>query len=286
MSIKKKKRRKSRAPIKPVVVEETVEDGKEEYRDEFQTNVGGRIEKLGDSLKGKGKSIIYSLLGFSVILLLIGGFFLWKRNQNLRAQTALGSAIETQQAFVTDAPVPEIESQQTFKTTKARAEAAIKKFQAVADNYGSPYSERAKYFIAVNKLITDKPNGMKELQQIASGSDENAMLAKFALGQEYESDGKLDEALKLYQELIAAEDPVISKDTLNFAVAGIYKEQGKEKEAADLYFNIANGASERKDSEGNQLPFTRIDNAALAELKKLDPERAKKIKVPEEPKVG
>ncbi|MCB1023546.1 MAG: tetratricopeptide repeat protein, partial [Acidobacteria bacterium] len=166
-------------------------------------------------------------------------------------------------------------------TEKARAEAAIKEFQVVADSYGNPYKEKALYFIAVNRLDIDRDAGIKELTAIAAGTGETAALAKFALAQAQSSVGKYDDAVKLYQELAKLDETVIAKETVNFELGKVYEKQNKKKEAVDIYFNIAKAASELKDGDGKPIPFSQTAAEAKSKLEQLAPERAKEIKEPE-----
>ncbi|MCB1025856.1 MAG: hypothetical protein KDB79_15785, partial [Acidobacteria bacterium] len=105
MAITKKKRRKSRQP-QQVVLPETEEKGKVQYRDEFQKDVGSRLEELGSKLEGQGRNILYGLAALAIIAVLAGIFYTWNRRSNNAAQSALGSAIETSQAIVSEAPIP------------------------------------------------------------------------------------------------------------------------------------------------------------------------------------
>jgi hypothetical protein len=84
----------------------------------------------------------------------------------------------------------------------------------------------------------------------------------------------------VYQELIGLNDPIVAKETLNFELAAIYEKQGKKKEAADIYFDIAKAASEAKDSEGKPVPMTETARNAKTKLEELDPERSKQIAEP------
>ena len=79
---------------------------KKPYRDDFQRNVGAQVEDLGKKFEGKGKTIMYALAAVGVLVLLIGIYSIWSRRTNNAAQAALGKAIETAQAQVTDSPLP------------------------------------------------------------------------------------------------------------------------------------------------------------------------------------
>lgn len=252
---------------------------KKTYVDPFQQQVVPRLEEAGKKLEGKGKTILYGLGALVVVALLIFLVMRWTRSSGGAAQAALGKAIETSQARITDTP-PAGSAAKTFKSEKDRAEAAIPEFQAIVDKFGGSVGEKAKYFIAVNRLSIDRPAAISELEGLSSGSSETARMAKFALAQTRTDDGKLDEAVALYQELLGASDPLVAKDTLNFNIAKIYEKQGKNQEAADIYFNIAKAASDAKDMDGKPIRMTETATDAKDKLKELDPERAKQIPEP------
>lgn len=286
MAITKKKRKKRMIPKATEVPLTQEEKDKIQFKDEFQKSVGEKIEDFGDRFQGKGKNILYGIAALGVLAIVIGIFFMWNQRSNDKAQAALGDAIETSQAIVTDSPVPATFTGKAFKTEKERATTAIKQFQAVADNYSGDYAEKAKYFIAVTRLKIDRAAGIKELEALTSANDEVGAMSKFALAQARTDDGKLDEAAKLYQELLKIDDSVVAKDTINFELAQIYQKQNKTKEAADLYFAIAKQASEAKDAEQNPVPLSQTAREAKEKLEEIAPERAKQIKEPETPPMG
>ncbi|NNE67574.1 MAG: hypothetical protein HKN33_13500 [Pyrinomonadaceae bacterium] len=281
MTIKKKKRRKKRAPKQYELPETQEEKAKVQYRDDFQTTVGKKLEDFGSKLEGKGRMIMYGIGALIVLAVIAGLFYMSQRRADNRAQAALGEAIKTSSARITDAPQPPDAIEKVFKTKKERAEAAITELQNVSTTYGGQYAEKAAYLIAINRLDIDRAAGIKELEGIATGSTKEASMAKFALAQTRVDDGKLDEAAKLYSELLQADDPVISKVTINTALAKIYEKQGKKKEAVAIYFEIAKAASEAKDAQDKPIPLTQSETEAKAKLEELDPEKAKEIKEPE-----
>jgi hypothetical protein len=250
---------------------------KKKYVDPFQAQVVPRIEKAGEKLEGKGKTILYGLGAIAVIALLIFLFMRWSRGTSAEAQAALGKAIATSQAQISETGTPPTSAGKTYKTEKERAEAAIAEFQQVVDKFGGAAAEKARYFIAVNRLFVDRPAGIQELEGMTSASSDVAKLAKFALAQTRVEDNRLDEAAALYKELAGMDDAVVAKDTINFELAKIYEKQDKKKEAADLYYNIAKAASEAKDADGKPVRMTETATESKARLKDLDPERAKEI---------
>lgn len=253
------------------------------FQDEFQTGVGKKVEEFGSQFAGKGKNLLYALAAVAVLAVLIGIFSAYNRRSNNAAQTALGKAIDVSQTQVSDSPVPAGSTDKVFKTERERAEAAIGEFQTVADKYGNPVRDKAKYFVAVNRLLIDRPTAVQELEGLSKDSGEVGTLSKFALAQAKTDDGKLDEAAALYQELAALGNPILARDTINFELAKIYEKQGKNAEAADLYFNIAKPASEAKDLEDKSIPLSQTARDAREKLERLNPEKAKEIKTDEPP---
>jgi tetratricopeptide (TPR) repeat protein len=250
------------------------------YTNPLQQQVGSRLEDVGRSFEGKGRTILYGAAALVVLIALLLVFMNWSKRSNAAAQTALGKAIETSQAQISETGTPAGSTQKTYKTERERAEAAIAEFQGVADKFGGDVADKAKYFIAVNRLVLDRPAGIAELEALAGSGSEVGSLAKFALAQTRNEAGRADEAVVLYQELLNSSDSVIAKDTINFEIAKIYEKQGKKQEAADIYFNIAKAASEAKDLDGKPVRMTETATESKAKLTQIDPERAKQIVEP------
>lgn len=248
------------------------------YEDAFQQTANKSILNASNQLAGKGKTILYAIAAVVVLAVLVGLFYAWNRRSSGAAQTALGKAIETAEAPVTTQPLPPTYTGKAFKTEKERAEAAITEFTNVANTYGGEVREKAQYFAAVNRLNVDRNAAIADLENLAKSSDETGSLAKFALAQAKQGDGKLDEAVTVYSDLAKSNDSVIAKDTINFEIASIYDKQGKKKEAADLYYTIAKTASEAKDADGKSIPMTQTARLAKEKLEAIDPARASEIK--------
>lgn len=250
---------------------------KKTYVDPIQQKVIPRIEDAGKKLEGSGKTILYGIAALAVLVILVTVFMRWNNRSSGAAQAALGKAIETSQASISETSPPAGSTQKSFKTEKERAESAIAEFQIVVDKFGGDAGEKAKYFIAISRLAIDRPAAIQELEGLTNSNSETGKLAKFALAQTRVGDNRLDEAAALYQELAAMSDPIVAKDTVNFELAKIFEKQGKKQEAVDIYFNIARTASEAKDADGKPIPLTDTATKAKEKVKELDPEKAKEI---------
>jgi tetratricopeptide (TPR) repeat protein len=256
---------------------------RELQHDKFRDTAGVIFDRLGDKFEGKGRTILYGIVGALVLVLLIGLYVRWSNRKADEAKRAMGRAIaiaSTPLAGDTTAADP---NAPTFSSEQERAQKAIDEFEKVAAKYGDPYRIEARYFVGTNLLAIDRNKAMVELAEVSKSSiAEVATLAKFALAQAKEADAKLDEAGKLYSELAAQNISVITADTANLRLAGVFEKQGKKQEAADLLFNIVDAARKAKDTDGTPMPLSAAARDATEKLQQLDPDRYSKL-TPETP---
>lgn len=250
------------------------------YTNPLQKQVSEKLDEVGKTFEGKGRTILYGIAAVVVLAILVTLFLSWSRRSSGAGQTALGKAIETSQARISETGTPAGSTAKTFKTEKERAEASIAEFQAVADKFGGDVGEKAKYFIAVNKLDVDRVAAITEIEGLASKGGDVGKMAKFALAQTRVNDNKQDDALTIFQELAKMDDPIVAKDTINIEIAKILEKQGKKAEATDIYFNIAKAAADAKDMDGKAITPSQTATDAKGKLTELDPERAKQIPEP------
>jgi tetratricopeptide (TPR) repeat protein len=258
---------------------------RELQHDKFRDTAGKIFDRLTDRLEGKGKAIVYGIIGVAVLAALIGFWFNWRHRKTDEAQRALGRAIAISSAPVSTGGLnpPVSPTGPSFSSEQERAQKAIEEFEKVAAKYGDPYRAEARYFIATNLLYSDREKGLSELAEISkSAVPEVSVLATFALAQAKEADAKYDEAAQLYAQLAQKNSTVITPETANLHLASILEKQGKKKEAADLLFNIVEPSRKAKDSDGLPLQPSAAAREASDKLQKLDPDRYAKL-TPEAP---
>lgn len=257
---------------------------RELQHDRFRDTTMGLVDRLGNRLEGRGRTILYGIGGLIVAGLLILFFVKWSNRKADEARQALGRAITISTANV-GTPLPGADtSLPTFNNEMERSQRAIDEFDKVATKYGDPYRSQARYFIASNRLAIDRPKAITELTELGSSSvPEVAALSGFALAQVKESDGKLDEAAQIYSDLARLNGPTISQETANLKLAKVYQKQGKKKEAADLLFNIVDASRKAKGADNQPAPVSSAAREAADELKKLDPDRYAQLPPEQQP---
>ncbi|HYJ86669.1 MAG TPA: hypothetical protein VEW46_11480 [Pyrinomonadaceae bacterium] len=256
---------------------------RELQHDRFRDTAMTVLDRLGDKLEGKGKPILYGLIGLVVLGALVGFYVTWNSRKKDEARRAMGRAIAIAATPVSPMSPSIDPNAPKFTTERDRAQKAIEEFQKVSAKYGDPYRTEARYFIATNLLYVEREKAISELVELSKVSiPEVAMLSKFALAQVKESDTKYDEAAQLYSELAALNSTVVTPETANLRLANVYDKQGKKKEAVELLFNIADASRKAKDDDGTPLPPSSAGREAAEKLQKLDPERYAKL-TPEAP---
>ena len=247
--------------------------------DKFRDTTMLLADRMAERVSGRGRQILYTILAVVVVAAAGYGIYRWWHKKSEEAEAAMGRAIAIARAEINANP-PTNSKDPVFPTEEARAQRTIEEFQKVASKYGDPYRTEAKLFIARSLLITDHDKGVAELQSLSGGSGETAVLAKFALAQAKESDGKLDEAAALYSEIAKMNAKIVSAESANLRLAKVYEKQGKNKEAADLLFNLVSAARAARDKDGKAIPESAASRDATQELLKLDPERHKQLPAP------
>jgi len=246
---------------------------RELQQDRFRDTTMDFFDRLGDSLEGQGRTILYGLGALLLAGILVFAFVKWRHKKTNEAEWALGHAITITKAPVMSTPVAG-STELSFPSEVERAQKAIAEFEKVAAKYGDPYRTESRYFIASNLLVLDRQKGLAELQQLSNSNiAEVAALSKFALAQAKESDGQFDDAVKLYTELAKLNSPTVSAETANLRLAKVYEKQGKKKEAADLLFNIVDASRKAKGADNQPIPTSAAAREAADELQKLDPDR-------------
>ncbi len=250
--------------------------------DRFRDTTMLLADRMAERAAGRGRQILYGLAAIVIVAAAAYGIVRWRHKHAEEAEQAMGRAIAMNDAEISSSPAPGSHDP-VFSTPQERSERAIQEFEKVAAKYGEPYRSEARYFIVTNKLVTDRASAETELQSLSQGNSEIAILAKFALAQTKESDGNLDEAARLYNEVAKAGSGTVTPDIANLRLASVYDKQGKKSEAADLLFSIVATARKAKDKDGKPLPESAASRAAAQQLLKIDPTRHAQLPPPPSP---
>ena len=169
---------------------------RELQHDRFRDTTMGLLDRLGNSLEGKGRTILYGFGGVLLVGLLVVVVFKWNARRGDEAREALGRGIDISTATISTTPATG-SSGITFPSEQDRSKSAIAEFEKVAAKYGDPYRLK-RYFIAMNRLTIDRERTLNCLHWRRKPSSEVSTLAKFALAGQRD-DGKLESRSNLHR---------------------------------------------------------------------------------------
>jgi predicted negative regulator of RcsB-dependent stress response len=189
---------------------------KELKQDKFALEVGQTVEFLSEH---RQQSVRYGAAGL-IAILLIAGFFVWRSHQRTARETAMAAALEIRRAQV--GPPQGDERTKTFATEQDKAKAELAAFSNLAAKYsGSSEGIVAQYYVGAIAASQGNTRGaeaaLKEV--IDSGEANYASLAKMALADVYQGDGKVAEAEKLLRSLVDKPTDFVSKEQATMALA-------------------------------------------------------------------
>ena len=177
----------------------------------------------------------------AVVAVCVGGLVYWSLRA-AAADSALGAALDTYGAPLAMPGAPaEIG---VYASASERSKAAHEQFAAVAAKYGwLPEGAKARYFAGV----TDQELGQTaaaetELKQVAGawswGNRDLSNLAKLALAGLYRQTGRDAQAIDLYNELAAKPSETVSTAAAQLDLADLYAARGKQDQARALWAKV------------------------------------------------
>ena len=196
---------------------------KELKQDEFTST----YEAFQDYVREHYRELIVAAFAAFVVIGAVSGWKIYSRNQEAAANTLLGNALNSFHAYVgaasTDALAP---GQASFPTANAKYKKAIEQFNLVAQKYPRQRAaEIARYHIGFcQSELGDNAAAIKTLQAASAASDRQIRaLSRFALAGVMVKADKLNDAVKIYEDLAAHPTTSVPKATAMMALADAYK---------------------------------------------------------------
>jgi len=153
-----------------------------------------------------------------VVVVLIFGFGVYRRNQHAARQEALAQAIRVQEAPVGVSATGGL----AFPTEDAKSQASLKSFTDLLAKYsGSEEGEIAQYYVGSIKADQGKLAEAEKLFLDVSqkGDEKYASLAKLSLAQLYFADGRDAQGEKVLRDLMSSPTVFVSKEQATITLA-------------------------------------------------------------------
>jgi tetratricopeptide (TPR) repeat protein len=186
----------------------------------------------------------WSIVAVIALLVVVGGLVLWSF-QSAAADKALGAALDTYDAPLLQPGAPAEAG--AYATAADRSKAANQQFADVAGKYGwLPEGAKAHYFAGItDEDLGQNAQAETELKTAAGSFDHNlANLAKLALAGLYHHTQRDQQAIDIYNELTSKPSATVSANVAQLDLADVYASQGKQDEARKLWAKIKDGDKE------------------------------------------
>lgn len=214
------------------------------------------------TVEHKTKLMVAGVVLALVIAAVIGGWYYTER-QDEKASVDFGKALQTVDTPVRPAGMPAQPDSPSFASAKERATEAHKQFQALVDKYPHTHvADFSRYFLGVTSAeLGDNAAAERELKTVAGYRNQDlSALAKLALAGVYRDANRTKDAIDLYKQLMEKPSHTVSKAAAEFQLAETYQAAGMTVDAKKQYEQIQKEAPAQ--SEAGQLA-----SAKLQELK-------------------
>jgi TolA-binding protein len=213
------------------------------------------------TVEHQGKMIVGAIVLVVAILAALGSWY-YLAKQNEKASVDFGKAVQVLDTPVRPAGMPAQPDSPSFASYNERATEARKQFQAVIDKY--PHSRAADfshYFLGTTAAsVGDNATAEHELRTVAAYHNEDlSSLAKLALASVYRNSNRTKEATDLYKQLIDKPTRTVNKPSAEMALAETYQATGMTADAKKLYEQIQ--------KESPTGPAAQLAASKLQELK-------------------
>jgi len=208
-----------------------------------QNEFAATTAKVMGAVAENRSRVLITVLAAVVLVVAVGGFFMWRKSQADRAGALLGIALDTATSPISPpSTLPgTAQAPGTFPTAKARSEAALKLFQDLAAAYPSTDAGlTAKYEAAGELLSLGRTPEAEALynEVVATNSRVYAPMARLALAQAKLVGGKYDEAVKMFTELSGDRDGAAPVDGVLMQLAQASVKAGKVDDARAAYKRV------------------------------------------------
>lgn len=188
--------------------------------------------------KGRSELITKVGLGVVIVLALSGISWLFVSRRATNASELLSDAFRYHEAVVAN-PIPPGVKGYAFTTEDEKDRKAFEAFQKAADEYPSHNGEVGRLYAVIHQLNFDPEKADATLKELASKDSDVGAQAKLLRADRLVAAGKFDEALSEYNRLKASPYG-IPVQVINIAIGKLNEAQGKNSEAVELYFGVAN----------------------------------------------
>jgi len=211
-----------------------------------ENEVASTVARAKEAYETYRKPILAGVVALTVIVVLAVALVAWRSQTAGQARVMLADAMAAERAQVAPAPVPGTAPAPppagSYPTEKARNEAALAKFMAVANAYPSSDAGIAARYHAAAMLTALGRNteAVKRYQEVLdrSGSSVYGQMSKLGMADAQVAAGQYDQAIAVYKEMSANKDGYLPVDGILMQLARAYGAAGKQADARQTFKRI------------------------------------------------
>jgi TolA-binding protein len=234
-----------------------------------ENEVAHTVARVRETYEMYQKPIMAALVGVVAIVVIAVGFVSWRSQSDASARTMLADAMATERAQVAP-PVPGEPGKPappqlagSFPTDKARNEAALAKFIAVANSYPSAEAGIAARYHAAALLTALGRNGeaAQRYQEVVdrAGNTVYGPMARLGMADAQVADGKFDQAIATYKDMSGNKDGQLPVDGILMQLGRAYGAAGRQPDARQTFKRIVD--------EFPQSPYAAEAKRAMDQIK-------------------
>jgi predicted negative regulator of RcsB-dependent stress response len=211
-----------------------------------ENEVAHWVLELKDQYEANRKAISYGLLALLVLAVAVFGTMAWRSMSANKAAAMLAEAMTVAEAPVTTPVAGEagklpVQPAGTYPSERARFEAALPKFLAVADAYPEAQAGLvARYRAAAAMVAMGRADeGIQQYRQVTEkGTGVIAAMAKLGVADAQLAGGKFDDALAGLKELADKPGDDMPADGVLMQLGRAYRLAGKAADARKSFQRI------------------------------------------------
>jgi TolA-binding protein len=232
-----------------------------------ENEVASTVARVREAYESYRTPILAVAVGVAVVVVGVAGFIAYRSQTSSRSSELLADAMTIEQTRVAPAPVPGAAPAPApagaFPTEKARDEAALARFIAVADEYPSTDSGIAARYHAAALLTALGRNteAVQRYQEVVdrAGNSVYGQMAKLGMADAEAAAGKFDAAIATYRELSVSSSGDLPVDGILMQLGHAYDAAGKASDARQAFKRIVD--------EFPQSPYAADAKRAMDQIK-------------------
>jgi TolA-binding protein len=233
-----------------------------------ENEVASTVVRLKETYELYKKPITFASVAAVAVVIAIVAFVVWRTQTSSTSDALLANAMATAGAQVALAPAPGTNPPApppagSYPTAKARDEAALAKFMAVANAYPSSDAGIAARYQAAAALtaLGRHAEAAQRYQEVLdrAGASVYGQMAKLGKADAEVAGGKFDPAITAYKELSANKDSPLPVDGVLMQLGRAYDAAGRPTDARQVFKRVMD--------EFPQSPYSAEAKRALDQIK-------------------